>query len=108
MKQPLVQVPDEHTTPVPQAVPSAMVVQAVVDVAGWHIWQGVIGFFAPEAYCVPAMKQPEPHIPDVQMRPAPQPVPSGRGVHAVVEVAGWQVWQGSLGSLAPAATTAPA
>jgi hypothetical protein len=39
------------------ALPSATTVNAVVDSAGWHAWQALVGFGVPAATQAPAMRQ---------------------------------------------------
>jgi len=43
------QVAELQTLPVPQLVPSARLVQAAVEVAGWQLWQAFPGSMAPLA-----------------------------------------------------------
>jgi len=38
------------------------------------------------------------HAPTLQILPDAQPVPSVTALHALVLVAGWQLWQALLGS----------
>jgi hypothetical protein len=53
------------------------------------------------------MAQPPMHAAALHTCPAPQPVPSGIGVHALVDVPGWQLWHGLPESAAPPATNPP-
>jgi len=85
--------PLEQTWPLPQPVPSVTLLHAVVLVPGWQLWQALFGFGVVDVKKVPPMKQPAVHAPAVQTLPDAQLVPSVRLLHAVVLVAGWQLWQ---------------
>jgi len=71
----------------PQLVPFATLVHAVVLVLGWHVWQGLLGFTPGESN-VPAMKQPEAQLVPLHTSPVAQLVPVATAVHWLVLVAG--------------------
>ena len=58
MKQSATHVPELHTSPVAQLVPSGSLDQLIVEVAGVHSWQASAGFAPPDAYEVPLMQHP--------------------------------------------------
>jgi hypothetical protein len=47
MKHPVSQLPSLQTACVPQLVPSAMLLHAVVLTEGWQVWQPLVGFAVP-------------------------------------------------------------
>jgi hypothetical protein len=47
------------------------------------------------------MKQPDPQLPALHTSPTPQLVPVATLLHAVVLVAGWQLWHAVLGFSVP-------
>jgi hypothetical protein len=87
--------------PLPQDVPSVASLQAVVLTPGWHVRHAFAESTAPDAYTVPPMKQPAPHVPALQISPAPQPVPVATFVHIDVLVPGWQLWHALPGFVVP-------
>ena len=48
MEQPELQVVLLHTSPVPQVVPFARLVQVVVLLPGWQLWQALLGLVMPD------------------------------------------------------------
>jgi hypothetical protein len=108
IKQPLWHAAALQISPLPQLVPFAIAVQAVVDVPGWQLWQTFRGLTAPAARTAPSMKQPSSQETALQTFPLPQLVPSASAVHAPVDVAGWQRWQLFDELSVFAATNAPA
>ncbi len=108
MKQPPIQVPDEQTCPAPQPVPLLTGDQALVFVAGWQLWQELVGFAVPPSRTWPPMKQPVKQFPEEHTRPAPQVVLAPvMGLQVAVEVAGWQLSQALDGLSVPAARSMP-
>jgi hypothetical protein len=103
MTQPEVQPVAWQTPAVPQSVPAASWVQAVVLVPGWQLWQLSAGLSAPEATVPPStppMSQLAPHRPFEHTWPFPQDVGgmlAGTFVQLVVLMDGWQVWHGLFG-----------
>jgi hypothetical protein len=91
MKQPAAQLDAVHTSPAPQIVPSALIVQVVVPAAGAHCWQALDGLLAPDAYTAPSMKQPAPQPDALHTSPAPQLVPAESALQDAVFVPGWQL-----------------
>jgi len=89
------QVPFRHEWS-PQHVPSATGDHATVEVAGWQVWQGSLA--VPASWRALSIQQPALHRPRLHTSPAAQSVPSASIVQALVDVAGWQTWQGSAES----------
>jgi hypothetical protein len=48
MKQSIAQVPALQTSPVAQIAPLATLLQSVVVVPGWQLWQGLLEFVVPD------------------------------------------------------------
>ncbi len=108
MKQPGVQVPDEQICPDAQPAPLPVTgLHALVETAGWQLWQGLVGLVVPTGRNVPPMKQPVVQTPAEQVRPEPQLLPVS-GLQAVVERAGWQLSHGLVGFVVPPSRTTPA
>ena len=97
--------PPKHGLPGLHVVPFGALENPVVDVPGAHTRHTLAGSTVPDATYVPAMKQPAVHAPPLQTSPAGQLafVPFAEALNAVVDVAGWQVWQGFAGFTAPGA-----
>src|SRR5271170_2436603 len=83
--------------PLPQAVPSAIELHAVVLALGWQLWQLLLGLACPDVSSDPAMKQSAVQLPAPHTSPAPQLVPLVTVLHAEVRVPGWQVWHALAG-----------
>ena len=101
MKQPGWQEPEWQICPEAHTVPSGVYDQAVVLVAGAHIWQTLPDFSAPAAKYWPPIQHPLTQEPVRQMSAAPQLAPSARLDHADTLVAGVHAWQALLGFGAP-------
>jgi hypothetical protein len=76
MKQSDTQFPALHTSPAPQPVPSLTALYAEVDADGVHTWQLLLGFRDPPVTTAPPIKQSDAQVPETQISPAPQLVPS--------------------------------
>jgi hypothetical protein len=88
---------------VPHEVPLAKSLQAVVLAAGWQLRQELLVSTAPDAMTAPPMKQAAWQVAPLHTSPAPQLVPKGRSLYAVVLAPGWQLRQGFVLSTVPVA-----
>jgi hypothetical protein len=80
--------------------------QLVVEVPGWQLWQGLARLTAFVAKIDPPMMQTSLQTPPEQSCELPQAVPSATLLQAVVELPGWQLWQ-ALAVLTVLAVTIP-
>jgi hypothetical protein len=99
------QSPDTQTFPGAQVVPSSSD-HCEVEVDGWQLWQEFAGSAALEAKNAPPIQQPAWQLPEAQIFPAPQLVPSAVFVHCDVAVEGRHDWQELAGLTAPLAYSA--
>jgi hypothetical protein len=76
-------VPLEQVFPPPQLVPSVLLDQAEVLVAGLQIWQAFDALVAPLPTRAPAIQQPLWQVPLLHTCPVPQLAPLAPAVHAV-------------------------
>jgi len=87
MRQPGLQEPPEQNLPAvepPQAVPSALLVQLVVDEVGSQYWQTLAAFAAPLLTNAPPIQHPVWQFPALQTWPEPQAAPLPPAVQEVV------------------------
>jgi hypothetical protein len=96
MVQPGTQLPPLHAAPAAQLVPLGRLLHVMVLMPGWQLLQALPGSIAPGGYTVPPMSHSAPHTPMTHSCPMPHPVPSVALLHAVVLLAGWQLWQEGL------------
>ena len=83
--------------PLPHEVPFATLLQLDAFVFGEQTWHPFAGLGAAGAKTIPPMKHPAPQAPDEHTSPVPQLTPLERLLHAVVLVAGWQLWHAFAG-----------
>jgi hypothetical protein len=70
------QLPQAPDVGAAHVVPTALLLQLLVETAGLHSWQATPGLVAPAAWYAPPIQQPLRHWPvALHTWPAPQPVP---------------------------------
>jgi hypothetical protein len=82
-------------------VPSSLLDQPEVLVAGRQIWHAFDELVAPLATSAPAIQHPVWQVPPLHTCPEPQVVPLALTVQEVVELLVRQIWQAFDGLVAP-------
>jgi hypothetical protein len=107
MPQPLIQVPDEQTSPVPHDFPLGSLLQALVELLGMHSRQGLVESTVFAVTMGPLMSQSAEQVPEAQIIPVPHDAPFPSTVQPVVDCDGSHSSQVSTGLIALAATMLP-
>lgn len=108
MKQLAAHWPAEQSCAAPHATPSASGEYALVDTAGWHDAQVLVGLNASAVTTASPTTQADTQLAARQNFAVPHDAASASAVHSVRETSGLHTWQAFVGSSASAATLTPA